>query len=678
MRHTCHLLAGSVLDAPSLELRRAAQRVAHAETRRLREKKAVTNPYHKEQYINAFLEAHSAALVHQHVVSTSASAKHIEETPATALATAQELMTLAQELDARYATRGSPATLARTSAEALSAGKVTSPIIGSLSQAPRIMFGAWRTTSGGDTRLRQRLRSADVMRHCVIREARTPPSLSPEVIERMLPPRLPAPAQRLVAYLKSERFQRSPGPETCDRLESLLSAALRALQYSYDLQRVVALYSVLYLSTCRDWHTASAIVVSLVQRWSAIVALSGMSSSDVLKTVHEDRSHMIALLLETVRCGSSRPSFTAPSLDELDKVCVALHKPFEEEDVSARASFTDASRSLDNTAAKSNGTAAAFSPRWDPVVSAPLLSVMGLDRLNDGRFSGSETEKMKSLAERFCLHRSRPSPSLCAPTRASGPAYMPALAWGEYLRALHRCGASLAEMQEATDRITDRSCTRHADSLLSSTHVWNAYLACSPGSHAKEVYEKNLRAYKVKETPATTAAVMIALLREGTAESRAEARTLWKRLQHVHVSGNMVLHTSSTLTAYIQLLEAEGQADALLGLLTSFEGLYEPFGVAPESFSRAVEAVHQRGCGGSGIAGGLDLLAHVCHAHPFLVPPLVRYAVVQAIERTATAAASAKVVVTGHDDRADDLLPVAGSMSPAALELSADDLAAIL
>ncbi|CBZ36441.1 hypothetical protein, conserved [Leishmania donovani] len=678
MRRTCHLFAGSVLDAPSLELRRAAQRVARAETRRLREKKAVTNPYHKEQYISAFLEAHSTALVHQHVVSTSASAKHIDETPATSLTAAQELTTLAQELDARYATHDSPARLARSSAEASPADSATRPSIGSLWPTPRIMFGAWRSTSGGDTRLRQRLRSADVMRHCVIREARTPPSLSPEVIERMLPPRLPAPAQRLMVYLKSERFQRSPAPETCDRLESLLSAALRALHYSHEMQRAVALYAVLCLSTFRDWHMASAIVVSLVQRWSALVALPAMSSSESMKAVHEDRSHMIALFLETARCSSSRPFFTAPSLEELDKVCVALHKPFEEADAGAIACITHGGRSLDDNGTKSNGTAAAFSPRWDPVVSAPLLSVMGLHRLNGSPFSGSETAKMKSLAERFCLHRSRPSPSPSAPARASGPAYMPALAWGEYLRALHRCGASLAEMQEATDRITDKACTRHADSLLSSTHVWNAYLACSPGSHAKELYEKNLRAYKVRETPATTAAVMIALLREGTAESRVEARTLWKRLQHVHVSGKMVLHTSSTLMAYIRLLEVEGQADELLELLTSFEGLYEPFGVAPESFSRAVEAVHQRGRGSSGIARGLDLLAHICHAHPFLVPPLVRYAVVQAIERTTTAAAYAKVAVTSHNDRVEASLPAASPLAAAALEFSADDLAATL
>ncbi|CAG9579188.1 conserved hypothetical protein [Leishmania major strain Friedlin] len=678
MRHTCHLFAGSVLDAPSLELRRTARRVAHAETRRLREKKAVTNPYHKEQYISAFLEAHSTALVHRHVVSTSASAKHIEKTPATALSAAQELTTLAQELDARYATHGSPARLARSSAEALSADNTTRLSISSLPHTPGIMFGAWRSTNGGDTRLRQRLRSADVMRHCVIRESRTPPSLSPEVIERMLPPRLPAPAQRLMVYLKSERFQRIPGPETCDRLESLLSAALRALHYSHELQRAVALYAVLCLSTFRDWHMASAIVVSLVHRWSTLVALSGMSSSELMKAVHEDRSHIIALFLETVRFSSLRPSFTAPSLDELDKVCVELHKPFEEVDTSAIACFTHAGGSLDDNGTKRNGTAAAFSPRWNPVVSAPLLSVMGLHRLNDSRFSGSETAKMKSLAERFCLHRSRPSPSPSAPALASGPAYMPALAWGEYLRALHRCGASLAEMQEATDRITDKACTRHADSLLTSTHVWNAYLACSPGSHAKEVYEKNLRAYKVRETPATTAAVMIALLREGTAESRAEARTLWKRLQHVHVSGKMVPHTSSTLTAYIRLLEAEGQADALLGLLTSFEGLYEPFGVAPESFSRAVKAVHQRGRGGSRTARGLDLLAHVCHAHPFLVPPLVRYTMVQAIEQTTTAAASAKVAVTGHNGRVEASLPIACPFAAAALEFSAENLAATL
>ncbi|GET91029.1 hypothetical protein, conserved [Leishmania tarentolae] len=677
MRHSCQLLAGSVLDAPSVELRRMVRRVARTESRRLRKRHETTNSYHKEQYVSAFLEAHSAALVHQHVVSTSASAKHIEENPVTALTTSQALTTLAQELDARYAGRHSPGRPTRSSAEALSSENASGQNIGVLERIPRIEFGAWRSTSGGDMRLHQRLRSADVMRHCVIREARTPPCLSPEVIERSLPPRLPAPAQGLVVYLRSERFQRGAGPGNLDRLHFQLSAALRALQYSHELQRAVALYAVLCCSTFRDWHMASALVVWLVQRWTGVVALPAMSSSDKRKTLHEDRSHIIALFLETVRCSCSTPFFTAPSLEELDKVCVALHRSFEE-DGSETARGTLEGRFFDANGTKSCSTAAVLSPRWSPVVSAPLLSVIGMHRLKDDQLFGSETEKMKSLAERFCLHRSPSSPSSSTSARGAGLAYMPALAWGEYLRSLHRCGASLAEMQEATDRITDKAWTRHADSLLSCTHVWNAYLACSPGNHAKEVYEKNLRAYKVKETPATTAAVMMALLREGTAAGRAEARNMWKRLQHVHGSGKMVLHTSSTLTAYTRLLEVEGQTDALVGLLTSYEGLYEPFGVARESFSRAVAVVHQRGGGVSGIEAGLDVLAHTCHAHPFLIPPLVRYTLEQAVQRTARAGSSPKAAMAGQDDKAQDSLPFTSARSAEALEFSAEDLAAVL
>ncbi|SYZ68233.1 hypothetical_protein [Leishmania braziliensis MHOM/BR/75/M2904] len=140
----------------------------------------------------------------------------------------------------------------------------------------------------------------------------------------------------------------------------------------------------------------------------------------------------------------------------------------------------------------------------------------------------------------------------------------------------------------------------------------------------------------------------------------------------------MILHTSSTLTAYIRLLEVEGQADALLGLLTSFEGLYEPFGVAPKSFARAVEEVHRRGNGGSGIEEGLDLLACACNRHPFLVPPFVRYVLVRAIKRTSTAAASAKAAVTGAGDRGETSRPVASRLSAAGVEFSAEDVAALL
>ncbi|KAG5497514.1 hypothetical protein JKF63_03778 [Porcisia hertigi] len=680
MQHTCHLWARSVFETPSVELRKAASRAARLSSLRLKGKKATTNIYHKEQYINAFVEAHSAKLVHKHVVSSLASSKNIERTPDAALTASHQLRTLALELNTRYGTQSSAAVLDHSDTAANPAHELTAPRIGTLSHTPQVEFGAWRSTSRGDTRLQRRLRSADVMRHCVIREARTPPSLSPEVIERMMvTPRLPAPARRVLAYLRSAHFKRGEGLVSFARLQSQLAAALRVLQYSPELQRAVALYAVLCLGTFGDWHTASALVVSLVQEWPAFIASNDKSSTDMMKAVHEDRSHMIALFLETVRCSCSKPSFTAPSIDELERVCTALHKPFEEGVHQTTAFLSLASEPLDDTRKNSNGAAVPCTPCWDPVVSAPLLSLMGMHRPTDGCLSQSETARIKSLAGRFCIHRSRSSS--CWSSAATGtiaPSYMPALAWGEYIRALHRCGASLEELQEATDRITDRAYTRHADALLSSTHVWNAYLACSPGSHAKWVYEKNLRAYRVKETPATTAAVMTALLREGTAESRAEARVLWKRCQHAHASSKTVLHTCSTLNAHIRLLEAEGQSATLQGLLTSFEGLYEPFGVTLESFSRAVEEVRRRSSSGSEIAEGLGLLDHICNTHTFLIPPLVRYALVQAVAQTSTSVAPETATMAGYDDTAGTVRSVPGPSSTAEFELSAEDLAEIL
>ncbi|KAK7195153.1 hypothetical protein NESM_000439600 [Novymonas esmeraldas] len=666
MLHTRCLHRGGVFETPLAELRRTARRVAHSETRRLQQKRATTNLYHKEQYVTAYLEAHSAGLVHQHGVSASSGAKLIDQHPTTSLTTSHELTALAQELDARYGSREPSTLLDRaTGQDTRAADARTALSRGTAGAGARVEFGAWRSTSsGGDVRLQRRLRSADVMRHCVVREARTPPSLSPEVLERALPSRLPPAAQRLRTLVRALNVHRSEDAVSVVQLQSRVTSALRALHYSRELQRSLALYIVLCVTAFTEWDRAAALLVWLVSQWPTLSAATPPRDASASgETVCADRSLFIALFLDTARSSLLRPSFGAPSLEAVERVCCALHA----------ACDTDSSAT----------TSPSRSPRWDTVVSAPLLSLMGVQRPSDNADThrSSETVQMKALARQFCMQRSRRRSATATAHgddgATAGPAYMPAVAWAEYLRALHRCGASLAELQEATDHITDPKHTRHADELLSSTHVWNAYLACSPGRHAKEVYEANLRAYKVVETPATTAAVMTALLRDGTAEGTAEARALWKQLQQRHASGNMVAHTASTLAAYANLLAREGNADALGELLTSFEDLYETFGVSQDFVARASAEAREHCDTSAPLERGVAVLHRVCDAHPFLVPLPLRHGLVQAaaqVSSVSRASASAAEGVTDCGESGGDT-----AAPPATtLDLSADDLAAMM
>lgn len=685
MWRTCWLWAASVLDTPSTELRRTTRRNARRETRQLQASRATTNAYHKEQYVSAYLEAHGAALVHQHATSASASARELAAAGplATLAATSQELTQLAQELERRYESGAARTSLSsstphiRDGVQGQTSGPPSARTLTHAPLAP-VQFGAWRSTATDNPRLRRRLHSADVMRHCVIREARTPPALSPEALQRALPQRPPAPARRLLAYLRCPSFARRAGAVELACLKADLTAALRALRYSRDFQRAVALYTLLCVSAFCDWPTASAFAVWLVRQWPALVTAPAVEVSGVAQQLHADLSHAVALFLEATRgrCAEGPPS-AAPTLAGLERVCVALHAAFEQPaDASSVVKHTGTTHAC-NTATpppRPDDSPSSAYPLWGPVVAAPLLALMGTSAQPAAQ---DDTAHVKALAARFCMHRapSRRTPRSAAQAPRPGPAYMPELAWGEYLRALHRCGASLTQLQAETDRLTDAAHTRNADLLLSSTHVWDAYLACSPGTHAAEVYASNLRAYNVRETPATAAAVMTALLRDGTTEGRVAARVHWARLQQ-HSAGPMLARTSSTLVAYVRLLEAEADAAALSALLYSFEDLYECFGVPQECVAAAARAPRGRPAEGHGTpaAPGLDVLDGVCAAHPFCVPAEVRHALRRAVARATETAPAADTEPVAARASASS----ASTLPPAALELSAEDLAAML
>ncbi|KPI90326.1 hypothetical protein ABL78_0553 [Leptomonas seymouri] len=662
MRRTRCSLVDFVLDAPSKQLRATARKVEHWRTRRLQESKANTNPYNKEQYINAFLLAQSAATAHHHAVEATPAAQAALTSNLSTLTASQELTKLAQELETRYISKASTAqsALARSDETPQELSLQTFKRKPASATTP-IAFGAWRSADAGNTRLSEKIRSADVVWHCVIREARTPPELSPEVVQRALPHQSPPAVRRLLTFLQARSFRAATKPVNMERLQSEVTAALRALKYSRELQKNVALFVVFSLSCFREWCIASHFVLWLHAQWPSLAEFTADSPlSEAASVCLTDSSHFAALLFETVRWASPKNASLLPTLGEVEQFC---------------GSFCG-TRAESTTGGGAAGEGSHGGLLWAPVVAAPLLSVVGLRESVDGPLRGA-TEQVEGLVERYCCWRSMPE-SYYHRKKAKPLAYMPALAWGEYLRALHRCGASLADLQAAADRITDPSATRNAAQLTSSTHLWNAYLACSPGPHAVEVYESNAKHYHVQSTPATMAAIMTALLNENTAEMRAQARVLWGRLRKEQLAKRMTTGTCSTVIAYIRLLQAEGDATAVRDLMTSYEDLYECFGVPREWFEQQRQELEKEGRRGESITtGGLRVLRRASAAFPLLIPPAVQVALVHAARKPEARGAG---TATGESEDVRAALERISSASPVACAptLTAEDLAAMM
>ncbi|KPA73952.1 hypothetical protein ABB37_09538 [Leptomonas pyrrhocoris] len=661
-RTRCSLL-NFVLDTPSKQLRATSRKVEHWRTRHLKESKETTNSYHKEQYINAFLEAQSAAMMHRHAVEVAPSAQAALTRSSSVLTASRELTALALELEAKYSGKATAAShfSLMQSDEALPRRSLEASRGQSASCVAPIEFGAWRSAAATDARLRQKIRSVDVVRHCVIREARTPPELSPEVIERALPRRPPPAVQRLLAFVQSRSFRAATTPVEMDRLCCGFTAALRALKHSRELQKSVALFVVFSLSCYREWSTAAPFVLWLHAQWPSLAnfpAAASPSAVDPAMLHVADSSHFVALLFDTLRWASAVNAALLPTLEEAELFCDAAHR--------ALAESTGGGGVVDEK--DHDG------PLWSPVVAAPLLSVVGLREGVDTPLRNS-TQQLQRFADRYCIRRSMPSSYYHEKKKAAPLAYMPALAWGEYLRALHRCGASLLDLQAATDNITDAGVTRHARQLLSNTHVWNAYLACCPGPHALEVYERNRGRYHVQDTPATIAAVMTALLNAHTAETNAQARTLWSRLRKGQPAKKMITGTCSTVVAHARLLQAEGNAAAVRALLTSYEDLYECFGVPHEWFQQQRKELAERESRGRerAMADGLRVLLRASAAFPLLIPPAVQVALVQAARETGEEAAGISV---REREVAQDAAALSSPAEPP--ELTAEDLAAMM
>ncbi|KAL7697416.1 hypothetical protein NQL31_003884 [Lotmaria passim] len=682
MRRTRCFFVDFVFDTPLKKQRATARKVERWRTRNLQERRATTSPYHKEQYINAFLEAQSAAAVHRHAVAAKPAAQAAPTSSlTTSLTASHELTQLAQELRTRYGEEAVPAVETRLARTYERQRDLSFPDFQGHSKADgcAVAFGAWRSADGGNERLRQRIRAVDVARHCVIREARTPPELSPEVFQRTLPRQPPPSVQRLLNFAQSRSFRAASKPVRMDRLQVDVTAALRALRlHSREQQRSVAFFLVFSLSCCRDWRTASAFVLWLCTAWPTLAAgdreATGADAAASSSTVDEsaaarctaDASLFAALLFDTVRWASPKNSSLLPTLDELEGFCRAFHS--RDIDSEARTAIDAGDESQDSPG-----------PLWAPVVAAPLLAVAGLRESLEAPRVTNASHRVQHLTDRYCIHRSVPTTYIHKKKKAQPLAYMPALAWGEYLRALHRCGASLLDIQAATDRITDADVTRNALQLLSNTHVWNAYLMCSPGSHAVEVYENNLKAYRVKDTPATVAAVMTALLNEKTAEATAKARALWRKLRIGHTGKKVIVGTCSTVVAHARLLAAENNVVAVRDLLMSYEDLYEIFGIPMDWHEKQRHELQMSETRAElTIRDGLRTLHSACAAFPLLIPPAVQMALTQAARSVTESAAGG---ASGFVE--EDAKKAAGPLSapsPAVKtpELTAEDLAAMM
>nr|CCC89508.1 unnamed protein product [Trypanosoma congolense IL3000] len=201
-----------------------------------------------------------------------------------------------------------------------------------------------------------------------------------------------------------------------------------------------------------------------------------------------------------------------------------------------------------------------------PVAAGPVFSLLGPSGPNDTgvRLSGATWRDAVQLVCYFHPERQRRT-------------YLPPLAWAELLRAVHRMGGSLKEVQMIVDIITDPTHTKHGEEHMHDTRIWNAYLTCSDWRHALDIFSNQWKHYDVKETADTSAALMHSLLRDG--EWR-RALNVFHRLRQKE--GQLITSTSSVLTAVVQALGQQGSWDALTSMLLDFEKFLAPLGIPHE------------------------------------------------------------------------------------------------
>ncbi|RNF19320.1 oxidoreductase [Trypanosoma cruzi] len=382
--------------------------------------------------------------------------------------------------------------------------------------ADGVAFGSWRE---GNPALERVCMSMDRNLHCILRGAMTPPAFSPEALQRNAPTRLES-VQRLLRLLHAEEHERWSKVRLnafSNRMESCLKSVCGE---DFGMrQRLMAM--LLQSAAMQSWELAFQLYhdffLPSLQEQRRRVEEDGRMTG-----IEAATSALVAVLCETIRC----------------------HHQAGTRAIGSGPSF--------NTVA---GLAISSTFILLPVAAAPLFSVL--------QPSGNATwQSVLELTRRFQPNGSKRM-------------YLPSIAWGEMLRAMHRMGASLVEMQGVVDIITDPSCTKNAEKHMRDTRLWNAYISVSDWQHALDVYSNNLPHYGVKETAATSAALMETLLRDGR---WGQALDVFRRLQKKE--GQLIIGTSSVFTAVFRALEQQGDWHAVTSLVMDFDHFLVHFGVS--------------------------------------------------------------------------------------------------
>ncbi|EPY34783.1 hypothetical protein STCU_01319, partial [Strigomonas culicis] len=436
------------------ELMKTARHVERRRVAKLQKKQMEPNPYHKAQYVSAYVEAKSSMITQQKAIQR----RHADAEGMTPPSLSQELTLLSKELQSSYGAKRQRHMAARE-AETTHIQTAHRP------KKESVAFGDWRRPVPF---IERELHALDVRWHTIARGGLTPPSLSPEALKRRA-----APLHGALRPLWG-RFRRTCSASEAAALAADAVALLEGLQARKRLDQeewphVMSLCIQEFFSFNASWQT----VFSFLESY-----LNQIRTVDGGEAFARDASQQIAVFAECVRfCNYGTDG---PTLDRLSTLCQSAQ----------------------------NGRQAPLVP----LAAAPLLST--LHRTNEG----DEPEKVHAFVTSYLLQRG-----------GGARVYMPSSAWGEYIKALHRFGASAAEVQALVDRCTDEEHTVKARQHLSSAHVWNAYLSCSEGSHALEVYRKNKAHYGIGERD-TIAALMSALAQAGTSSSSKQALELFKVL----------------------------------------------------------------------------------------------------------------------------------------------------
>ncbi|CAD2214029.1 hypothetical protein AGDE_06129 [Angomonas deanei] len=259
--------------------------------------------------------------------------------------------------------------------------------------------------------------------------------------------------------------------------------------------------------------------------------------------------------------------------------------------------------------------------RLPPVLAAPILSIL---------FPSPEVT-LASLEQ------------LTYGTLAShqgGKHYLPGVAWGAYIQAYSRFGASLESIQKLTDRITEPKETAQAERLLSDSHVWGAYLSVSPPSHALEVFENNRRFYQLKETAYVTASLMHSLNSTQRVSDGEKSLSLFRQLQQ---DKQKVHGTTGVFAEYMRSLAICGDLSKLLALSVDYEGFLSLFGVSYEVYEEVIDPSQRT------VESGRRNLSQLRQRLPLEFPPKLQHEWERAVTLLTTTKEQSDYAVSAED-----------------------------